>query len=75
MIINIQVLHRRTWTLEQQNIASLFEEKQKWFNFGVNRFNTNIANIGQQQCDYWSFTPIQSNHNRPNIKINHSKPS
>ena len=73
MIINIKVLHRWTWKLEQQNIASFFEQKQKWFNFEVNRFNTNVANISQKQCNYWSFASIQSNHNPPNIKMNHSK--
>ena len=73
MIINNKVLHRRTWKLEQQNIASFFEQKQKWFNFEVNRFNTNVAKISQKQCNYWSFAPIQTNNNRPNTKMNHSK--
>ena len=68
MNINNKLLHSRTWKLEQQNIPSFFEEKQKWFNFEVNRFNTNIANISQKQCNYRSFAAIQSNHNRPNNK-------
>ena len=50
MIINNKVLQSNLKTRAAKH--SFFEEKQKWFNFEVNCFKTNIANISQKQCNY-----------------------